>query len=656
MAQPSKLDEAVESLSDVQREAASWNDGALLVLAGPGSGKTRVLTTRIARILRESADQTFRVMALTFTNRAADEMRERIERMAPEAEDRLFIGTFHAFSADVLRQNGQHLGLRTDFRIYSTNDDRAEIARRAIASERGRETGLTEQDAHFLSLVDRAKAKLIPSDGVAGKFQNPDCGRKFEAFYAAYNEALAAANALDFNSLVFNAHQVFARFPALAARYRSAYRYWCVDEFQDTNAGQYELLKAMAGDDFRDLFGVADDDQIIYQWNGANYRRLDQFRGDFSADLLQIPTNYRCPAEVVNCANKLIACNLLRSAGKKPLIAGREAADVSSVIEVLHYPADSDEAAGIAEHIAEHRKDALDQTVVLARVRRLLGPVAERLTALGIQNQIVIRRDEFQSAAFTWLHNALRLAAHNTDERIFAAFAGSFNEMFALEFSTVDIIARAQADRVDLFTGWNREVGAQIDYADALELADAAAKLHRGNLDHGRFAAAAIAVFDRWLADDTPNGEQEAVFSTLQEDRAAWHALSGEVARAIGTTADLDRFLQELDLRSKEPPVGPNTVALMTIHGSKGNEFDHVYLAGLAEDVLPGFQSKKSGDNSPQFEEERRNCFVAVTRCQKTLTLSYADSYSGWRKAPSRFLREMCLLDDESSVGGDAWS
>ncbi|MGM0561694.1 MAG: ATP-dependent helicase [Pseudomonadota bacterium] len=656
MTQPSILDEALESLNDVQHEAAAWNDGALLVLAGPGSGKTRVLTTRIARILHESPDQTFRVMALTFTNRAADEMRERIQRMAPEAEDRLFIGTFHAFSADVLRQNGQHLGLKTDFRIYSTNDDRAEIARRAITSEKGREAGLTEHDANFLSLVDRAKAKLIPSDGVAVKFQNPDRGRKFEAFYAAYDEALAAANALDFNSLVFNAHQVFARFPALAARYRSAYRYWCVDEFQDTNAGQYELLKAMAGDDFRDLFAVADDDQIIYQWNGADYRRLDQFRADFSADLLQIPTNYRCPAEVVNCANKLIACNLLRSAGKKPLIAGRETADTSSVIEMLHYPTDSDEAEKIAEHIAEHRKDVLDQTVVLARARRVLGPVAEHLTAFGIRNQIVVRRDEFQSAAFNWLHSALRLAAHNTDERIFAAFAGSFNEMFALELSTGEIIARAQADRVDLFTGWDREVRTQIDNADVLELADAAAKLHRGSLDHGRFAAAAIAVFDRWPANDTPGEGQEATFSNLQEDRAAWHALSGEVARTVGMAADLDRFLQELDLRSKEPPVGPDTVALMTIHGSKGNEFDHVYLVGLAEDVLPSFQSKKDGDNTPQFEEERRNCFVAVTRCQRTLTLSYADRYSGWHKVPSRFLREMGLPDDGSDAGSDASS
>ena len=649
MAQPANLEDALESLSDVQRQAVRHDDGALLVLAGPGSGKTRVLTTRIARLLHQAPEEPFRVLALTFTNRAADEMRERIERMAPEAEHRLFIGTFHAFSADVLRQHGQHLGLKTDFRIYSTDEDRAEIASRAIASEAGRAAGLEEQHANFLALVDRAKAKLIPSEGIAGKFQNAERGAKFEVFYAAYDTALREANALDFNSLVSNAHQLFVRFPALARRYRSVYRYWCVDEFQDTNLAQYELLKAMAGEDFRNMFAVADDDQIIYQWNGADYRRLDQFRAGFDAGLLQIPTNFRCPPEVVTCANKLISCNLLRSAGKRPLIAGRDPSDAPSVIEVLRFRTDGDEACGIAQNIADHRAGALEQTAVLARVRRLLDPIAAALTALGINSQVVVRRDEFQSPAFSWLHNALRLAVHNTDERVFRAFAGTFNEMCGSTLSPAEVIARSQADRVDLLTAWHHAVQEQIEIPDALALADAAARHHRDNLDHASFAAAAIVVFDGWLAEDARDDEDPAAFSALENDRTAWHALSAEVGRAIGVPSDPERFLQELDLRSKEPPVGPNTVPLMTIHGAKGNEFDHVYLAGLAEDKLPSFWSKKTGERSPEFEEERRNCFVAVTRCQQTLTLSYAERYSGWAKAPSRFLKEMGLLPGDSS-------
>ena len=643
MTQPANLEDALASLSTVQLKAVRHGNGAILVLAGPGSGKTRVLTTRIARVLHEAPHEPFRVLALTFTNRAADEMRERIEWMAPEADHRLFIGTFHAFCANVLRQHGQHLGIRTDFRIYSTNEDRAELASRAIASEARGAASLEAQHTSFLALVDRAKAKLIPSERIARRFPNAELGAEFEMFYTAYDAALREANALDFNSLVFNAHQLFVRFPALARHYRSAYRFWCVDEFQDTNLAQYKLLKAMAGENFRNVFAVADDDQIIYQWNGADYRRVDQFRADFDAGLIQIPTNFRCPPEVVTCANNLIACNLLRSANKRPLIADRDPSGAQSVIRVLPFPTDEDEARGIAQHIADHRAGALEQTAVLARVRRLLDPIADALTELGIDSQVIVRRDEFQSAAFRWLHNALRLAAHNTDERVFRAFTGTFNEIFGSTLSPAQIIARSKADRVDLLTGWHRAVREQIETPDALALADAAARHHRRNLEHSRFAAAAIVVLDAMFPSDAPDDEEPEAFSAFRNDRAAWHALSAEVGRAIGVSSDPDRFLQELDLRSKEPPVSPHTVPLMTIHGAKGNEFDHVYVAGLAEDVLPSYHSKREGDRSPKFEEERRNCFVAVTRCQETLTLSYAERYRGWPKAPSRFLKEMGL-------------
>ena len=643
MTQPGNLEDSLASLSDVQRQAVQHDDNAMLVLAGPGSGKTRVLTTRIARLLHEAPGEPFRVLALTFTNRAADEMRERIEVLAPEAESRLFIGTFHAFSADVLRQHGQHLGIKTDFRIYSTNEDRAEIARRAIVSEAGREAGLEEQHAEYLDLVDRAKAKLIPSDGVSRKFQGAERGRTFEAFYRAYDAALLGANSLDFNSLVFSTHELFVRYSAIARRYRSAFRYWCVDEFQDTNLAQYELLKVMAGEEFQNVFAVADDDQIIYQWNGADYRRLDQFRTDFDAALLQIPTNFRCPPEVVACANNLIGCNLLRSGHKKPLIAGRNPSGAPSAIDILPFRTDSEEAQGIAQHIANHRAGELDQTVVLARARSLLNPIAKALTALGISSQIVVRRDEFQSPAFRWLHNALRLAVHNTDKRVFLALTGTFNEMFRCSLSTDEIIAHAQVDRVDLLTSWHRAVQASVKISDALTLANAAAGHHRGNLDHARFAAVACGVFDVWFGRERDGVEEPSASSVLEEDRAAWHALSNEVGRPIGFPSDPEQFLQELDLRSKAPSVGPNAVPLMTIHGAKGNEFDHVYLCGLAEDKLPSYLSKRAGDQSPEFEEERRNCFVAVTRCQQTLTLTYAGRYSGWVKAPSRFLSEMGL-------------
>ena len=232
-------------------------------------------------------------------------MRERIERMTPAAENRLFVGTFHAFCAEILRQHGQHFGIRTDFRIYSTNEDRVEIAKPAISSVLGHETGLSEKYVRFLKGVSCAKSRLLPVEGISEKVSNAAEGREFEDFYATYDRTLNMVNALEFNSLIHNAYQLFARYPILANRYQTVFRFWCIDEFQDTNVAQYKLLRSMAGRDLRNVLAVADDDQIIYQWNGADYRRLDQFRKDLDAAMLQIPTNLRCPPEVVTCANRL---------------------------------------------------------------------------------------------------------------------------------------------------------------------------------------------------------------------------------------------------------------------------------------------------------------------------------------------------------------
>ena len=642
MAHATTLETALESLRDLQRQAVKHDDGALLVLAGPGSGKTQVLSTRIARLLHEAPNEHFRVLALTFTNRAADEMRDRIDRLAPDTEHRLSIGTFHAFSADVLRQDGQHLGVKTDFRIYSTDNERAEIASRAI-SQSADPAGLEPHRKRFLEAVDRAKTKLIPSEGITERFPNSAFGRQFEMFYASYDAALSETNGLDFSSIVFNAHTLFVRYPALARRYRSAYRFWCVDEFQDTNFAQYELLKAMAGQSFRNLFAVADDDQIIYQWNGADHGRLSQFRDEFDADLVQITTNFRCPPEVLACANKLISCNRLRSPDKKPLTAGRAPSGEASIIEVLPYATEEDEARGIAQHIADQQGSVPEGTAVLARFRYLLDPIAAALTELGINSQVVVRQEEFQSAAFRWLEDALRLAVQNNDERVFRAFVRMFNNIFDTSISPEEVIIRSQVDRDDLVAGWHSVVQEQIEIPAALALAKAAARHCCGALDHASFTSAAVGVFDRWLADGAVHDGKPESLSALRSDRAAWHVLSLEVGRAIGVPSDPEQFLRELDLRSKEAPVIPDSVALMTIHGAKGNEFKHVYLAALAEDVLPSYRSKKRGDDSPEFEEERRSCYVAVTRCKQTLTLSYAERYSGRKRTASRFLKEMGL-------------
>ena len=317
------LTTALGKLTDIQRRAVEWDSGALLVLAGPGSGKTQVLTCRIARLLDASAEKNFRILALTFTNKAADEMKGRVAAFVPGLEERATIGTFHSFCAQVLRQHGVHLGIKPDFAIYALDNDRKALFQDALerASDEGQPVNIG--DVRLLPLIDRMKARLIePNDAPRALTRYPDA-EKIALVYGLYEAELRQLNALDFNSLVLEAHKLATTYPAIAGRYRRSYPYWMIDEFQDTNSGQYRLVKAFAGNEFTNLFAVADDDQIIYQWNGASFRNIHAFLADFKAEAIQLPTNYRCPPAIVNAANRLVAYNAQRTSDKKPLLAGK---------------------------------------------------------------------------------------------------------------------------------------------------------------------------------------------------------------------------------------------------------------------------------------------------------------------------------------------
>jgi DNA helicase-2/ATP-dependent DNA helicase PcrA len=288
-----------------------------------GSGKTQVLTCRIARLLDAARDKSFRVLALTFTNKAADEMKERVASFAPGLEERANIGTFHSFFGQILRQHGAHLGIKPDFVIYALDEDRKAVFEDAL--RRGIDAGLPldMEDVRYLGIIDQLKSRLVPPDHTDKALPIYDHSERVALAYKVYEDELRRINALDFSSLIFETYRLASTFPAIAMRYRRSYPYWMLDEFQDTNDAQYRLLGALAGDDFRNLFAVADDDQIIYQWNGASFRQIQRFRADFGASVLQLPTNFRCPPAIVEAANRLVAYNVNRTEAKQPLIAGR---------------------------------------------------------------------------------------------------------------------------------------------------------------------------------------------------------------------------------------------------------------------------------------------------------------------------------------------
>jgi len=635
--EPNKvLTDSLGQLTKIQREAVDCSEGPMLVLAGPGSGKTRVLTCRIARLLYESREAKFRILGLTFTNKAADEMRERVAKLVPGLEHRLFLGTFHSFCASVLRDHGHHLGIQPDFRIYSTDDDLEAVLEDALSVVAAKDTEVKPTDTAVLPVIRRLKAQLIPPNEASVQMSSEDLRARIQSIYEEYEDSLRRLNVLDFESLLYYAHELFARFPAFARRYQRTYPFWCIDEFQDTNLAQYKLLTAMAGDDFRNVFVVGDDDQIIYQWNGASHERIKQFQNDFDPKFIQLPVNYRCPPEIVTLANNLIQHNLLRTEDKEPIAAVKEPEDdIGNVLRSFRYESDDEEAAKTAEDIVTHHSDELGSVAVLARTRRLLEGVQRHLARMEVESIIAQRKDNFASAPFVWLYACLRQSVRRNDKRVLENLVGAFNVMTGLSVEHEDVSSESKASHGDFLRGWAENVAGETDREDVICLCESVSRHLVEGTDFREYIKTSLDWFDTLFQaeSDTDIG--------LEEDKAAWTELVLAINSAHGRDCSRDVFLHELELRSKEATPGPDTVVLMTIHGAKGKEFNHVYVIGLAEDIMPSYYSRKNGDKSPEMEEERRNCFVAITRAEQTLTISFAESYNGWSKAPSRFLREM---------------
>ena len=639
------VSEFYSDLSDSQKIAADWNDGAFLLLAGPGSGKTRVLTARIARIITESEEKKFRVLALTFTNQAAIEMRDRLEGVISQGIERVFVGTFHSFCAELLRQHGSHVNVRPDFQIVSEDIDRKRILKRAFAGNPNFQTqavALSDRNIEILPLIDRIKAKLVEPEMSADRFRDQELGSIVKSVYQLYDNELEARNSLDFNSILLKTYKLVTEFPNIARNIRITYRYWAIDEFQDINESIYRVLKAIGGPKFRNIFVVADEDQIIYQWNGASYKRIQDLIKDYDAKVYQLPTNYRCSASIVEIANKLISYNKQRQEGKKPTkaVKPKSPKGKTSGIELLSFVDAEKETIGVAEKIKDLR-GANKSIALLARNRYLLEPVQVKLHEQGVPSRIVQRRTDFVSAPYSLGYKLLKFCVRNQDEDLLSACTDVLAGVTEIVVSADDIRARAKSSNADLYSTLILELERvrDIEGVGDPHWEELLIGLRERDIGPKEF-------IDDFVDIATEAGDSESAESAdLSEDGAAWSSLSRDIRRSIGSKSTLDRFVQEMDMRSKEPPLNDDEIPLMTIHGSKGREFDVVLLIGVAEEVLPSWHSLRKGSDSPELEEERRNCFVAITRARHKLIISYASRYKGYRKEPSRFLFEMGLLE-----------
>jgi DNA helicase II / ATP-dependent DNA helicase PcrA len=634
---PDSLAESMNALSSTQRNAADWAEGACLVLAGPGVGKTTVLTTRIARLLDSSRKRNFRILALTFTIKAGDEMRRRVETLVPGLVERTTIGTFHSFCAQILRQHGSHIGIKPDFGVYDQDADRTELLRAALAEAEAAGKPVAQEDSKWLKTVDQLRAKIVGPKKTAQQFLDVRVGERIARVYAIYEQALSDANVNDFNGLILDACRLVHKFPSVAARIRQTYPYWMIDEFQDTSPAQYRFIRFLAGEEFRNVFAVADDDQIIYQWAGASYKQLTRFREDFAPAEIQIVENRRCPPGVVKLANNLVSHNSERTPGKSPLVATKPASNNS--IDIHVFESDIAEATGVAEKIASTSVAQRAQTAVLARTRSILEPILKQLRSRGVTAAIAARRDRYISPQFVWLQALLELAIRPADRRTFFSLCNAANRTAKQELDPAFLAAEAEASGKGFLDAWASAMHATND-PTSTRLADMAQRLIRSRDSWPSVMREGI----DWLP--TTAADTSGVVSDAADDRAAWECALREIKSESGPDLELSEMLQCLALRPKEPPPDPSSVTLSTIHSAKGLEFDIVWVVGLADSILPSWQSLKPDAVPSAVEEERRNCFVAITRCRKKLELSRANSYGGWSKKPSRFLEEMSIDGD----------
>lgn len=627
------------TLNENQIYAVRWNNGPLLVLAGPGSGKTRVLTYRIARLIDDSAGERFKILGVTFTNKAAAEMRTRLEALLKAGKERALLTTFHSFAAEILRQHGHHIGLRPDFTILVEEADREAVATEAIKSLSAEIADTISSAANALPVIDKMLAECSNSKELANQLGTHRHKEFLTQLFNAYRAQLILGNHLDFASLIGMAVQLLEERPAIAKQFHRLFRFVCVDEFQDTNETQFRLLCSLVPVEKPNLFVVADDDQLIYQWNGANPKRLQELRERFSMETMQLPENYRCPPAVIEIANNLIAYNLDRSAGKEKLKA-HKTSTTDTHLRVFHFGDFSEEVAWVVSELKLTPPAGRNHCAVLGRSKKLLDAVIAECGQQEVPAYIAVRKSQFISAPISWLHAALRLSNARQDREQLRKLCKAFYSLEGNNLRVEDVVASSSFHSGDYLRSWLDAALAQESISEPTRaFIEKTKDALLDRVDHWNFIDTAFKWFEALLNEPSA---VDTAFNEYEEEKHVWGLLQQEIIQQYGKgEVSLHLLLQEFDLRSKEPPPPKDAVRCMTIHSSKGLEFKRVYLLGLVEDQLPSWAAVKKGNESLEMREERRNCFVAITRSEDALTITYSARYFGYSKNPSRFLSEM---------------
>lgn len=625
------LESSLAELTAIQRQAVEWDNGPLLVLAGPGSGMTRVLTCRIARLLDRSRRQRFRILALASSDGTARMMANGVASLASGLEDRTTVVTLHGFCTKVLRQHGVHRRLNTNFAIYSRTADRLAVLGDALRRAGAHHTRDTAQQ--LLPWIDYLKDRLVEPEQAEPHLaamngaiaEHP--GHVAKA-YRLYEKELRRGNALDLRSLIFETYRLFKPYPIFAEHYQTVYRYWLVDQFQDTHGAQYALLRCMVGSSFPNFLAVAEDDRIVSERNGANVRRIRALVRDFGCEVMQLPTNFRCPPDVVEAGNRLMVYNGRRAESNRPAAptatVGHAANPDEAPVRCLAFATDAQEIAGIAGEIASLDAEARSGTAVLARRRAPLQAVRDALQARDVPAYLDLRRGDFASAEVRWLAACLEQVRRPLDRRNMALLGRSFEQFSKARVDWEEIASRSESEGVTWLAAWLDSVrGNGAEGTDDALVAPVTA-LAAGAITPAAAADQVLTCLERRGADDD-----------LEEDLEAWRRLHRDAGSGNGD-------LSPAGFLPASPPA-PGAVTLTTMHGARGREFETVFLLGLAEGILPSCRSirTEAEDGGAAMDEERRECYVVITGARRRVVLSWARRYRGTETQPSRFLAEM---------------
>ena len=647
----------LQGLNTPQREAATLLDGPILVLAGAGTGKTRALTARLAEILAQRRAWPSEILSVTFTNKAAAEMRHRLAQMiGPAAEGMPFLGTFHAIAARMLRRHAELVGLKSNFTILDT-DDVLRLLKRLII-----DAGIDEKrwPARQLSgLIDRWKNR--------GQF--PDNLEKGESFafadgrgaelYARYQAELKALNAADFGDLLLHMIRIFLDHPDILAQWQRRFKFVLVDEYQDTNAAQYRWLTLLAATSHGgqgNICCVGDDDQSIYSWRGAEVANILRFEQDFpGARTIRLEQNYRSTPHILAAASHVIANNKGRLG--KSLWTDQSHGEKVGAIAVWDGP---EEARLVGERIERLVREGVSPTeiAILVRASFQTREFEDRFIAIGLPYRIVggfrfYERSEIRDALAY-----LRITAQPDDALAFERIVNTPKRGLG-DKSLAKVAAHARA------TGTTLPAAAQA-LVETDEL-PAAARRSLANLLSGiRRWRSQMATLDQAALCQLIL-EESGYIAMLENDKSAEAAGRldnlAELVRAMEGFADLQAFLEHVALvMENDRNDAEEKVTMMTLHGAKGLEFDHVFLPGWEEGLFPS-QRSLDENGAAALEEERRLAYVGITRARRRATIIHAANrrvYGQWTSAiPSRFLGELppehIVAETTLSGGASLW-